>query len=147
MQMASIPLLIHQRQRGQRVDLKWLRARAQDAVPLCVEHLKFPDAALAQLFEVEVSILSDKAIAQVHADFLDDPTPTDVITFHHGEILVSADTAALAGPEHGHTVTQELLLYIIHGLMHLAGWEDEDPEECAEMHRRQDAVLAAVMRD
>jgi probable rRNA maturation factor len=143
--MQQIPSIsLHQRQRSQRVDLKWLRPRVEQAVPLCLQHLKFPEAPLTQLMEVEASIVSDKAITRVHADFLDDPTPTDVITFHHGEIIVSADTAALAGPLHGHNVTEELLLYLIHGLMHLAGWEDEDPDECAEMHRRQNEVLAAV---
>jgi probable rRNA maturation factor len=137
---------IYQRQRGQKVDLAWLRHRVQAAVPLCLEHLTHAEAPLAQLHEIEASIVSDKVIAKVHAEFLDDPTPTDVITFHHGEIIVSADTAALAGPAHGHDVTQELLLYLIHGLMHLAGWDDEETAEHDEMHRRQNEVLAAVTR-
>lgn len=136
---------IYNRQRTHRCDLKWLRLAVNRAVPLCLAHLKGDDAPLAALVEVEASIVSDKAIARVHADFLDDPTPTDVITFHHGEILVSADTAAKEGPAHGLSFDHELCLYLIHGLMHLAGWDDHEPEEAAEMKRRQEAVLATVV--
>lgn len=136
---------IYNRQRKHRCDLTWLRDAVNRAVPLCLGHLKSGDAPLSNLAEVEASIVSDRAIARVHADFLDDPTPTDVITFHHGEIIVSADTAAREGPAHGQTFDHELCLYLIHGLMHLAGWDDHDPAEAAEMKRRQESVLAAVV--
>jgi probable rRNA maturation factor len=141
----SPELQVYQRQRKQKVDLRWLRRQATAAVPLCLAECKVDDAHLALLHEVEVSIMSDKQIAQVHDDFMGDPTATDVITFHHGEILISADTAALHGPEHGHELGEELLLYVIHGLLHLAGWEDHDPEERAEMHRLQDGILAKLL--
>jgi probable rRNA maturation factor len=142
----AVPLLsLHQRQRRQRVQLSWLRLRLADALPLCLQHLKFPEAPLGQLQEVEASIVSDKEISRVHAEFLDDPTPTDVITFHHGEILVSADTAALQAPLHQHSVDEELLLYLIHGLLHLAGWEDEEKEEHDQMHEIQNRIFAAVI--
>jgi probable rRNA maturation factor len=144
--MSALPSLsVYQRQRGHKVCTAWIRNRLLAALPLCLEHLTHEKAPLALLHEVEASIVSDKTIAEVHAQFLNDPTPTDVITFHHGEILVSADTAALAAPLHGHSLDVELLLYLIHGLMHLAGWEDEEPAEHDEMHRRQNAVLAAVL--
>ena len=136
---------IYNRQRKHRCDLTWLRAAITTAVPLCLQHLKAPDAPLAQLPEIEISIVTDAAIAKVHGEFLDDPTPTDVITFHHGEIIVSADTASREGPVHGLSFDHELGLYMIHGLMHLAGWDDHDPDEAAEMKRRQEAVLAAVV--
>ena len=136
---------IYQRQRKHRCDVKWLNQVVNRAVPLCLKHLKAEDAPLSQLPEIEASIVSDRTIAKVHAQFLDDPKPTDVITFHHGEIIVSADTAAREGPAHGLTLDQELALYLIHGLMHLAGWDDHEATEAAEMKRRQEAVLAEVI--
>ena len=144
--MAGVPdVTLYNRQRRHRCNLPWLRQAIRRAVPLCLEHLKGEAPPLASLQEVEASIISDKAIARVHADFLADPTPTDVITFHHGEIVVSADTASREGPAHGQSFDHELALYLIHGLMHLAGWDDYDPAEAAEMKRRQEAVLAAVV--
>ncbi len=139
---ASAPQVsLYQRQRKHRAELPWLRKVLAQALPLCQAQAKDPAAPLLHLAEIEASIVSDKTIAKVHADFLGDPTPTDVITFHHGEILVSADTAAREGPRHGLTFDQELALYLIHGLMHLGGWDDHDPDEAAEMKAKQEQVL------
>lgn len=135
---------LYQRDTSHDCDLAWLLQAMQRAVPLVLEHFKNDDASLLHLAEVEATIVSDEAIARVHADFLDDPTPTDVITFHHGEIIVSADTAAREGPSHGHSRDHELCLYLIHGLMHLAGWDDHDEAEAAEMKWRQEEVLGRV---
>lgn len=112
---------------------------------MCLNELKSGDVPLAILPELEATVISDEEIALVHAEFMDDPTPTDVITFHHGEILVSADTAALRGPEHGNSLDEELLLYLIHGLLHLAGWEDYDPMERQAMHEVQNRIHSAVL--
>ncbi len=135
---------LFQKQRKYRANLPWLRKAVTRAVPLCMENAKGESPPLLSLPEIEASIVTDKVIGQVHADFLGDPSPTDVITFHHGEILVSADTAAREGPSHGLTFDEELLLYLIHGLMHLGGWDDHEPEEAAEMKRRQEEVLEKV---
>lgn len=99
--------------------------------------------------ELSLVFLTDAALAQVHADFMDDPTTTDVITFEGdpaaglaGEICVSADTAArfvgLAGTASpGRTArktaalqpafAEELTLYLVHGWLHLAGYDDLQP--------------------
>ena len=126
-------LRIYNRQKAHVIPLPWLRRIGKAALPGCLATIKSPDAPLALLPEIEITIVDDADIARVHGDFLDDPTPTDVITFHHGEILVSADPAAREGPRHGLTFDQELALYLIHGLMHLGGWDDHDPEEAREM--------------
>lgn len=86
--------------------------------------------------ELSVSFLDEASLAQVHGDFLDDPTPTDVITFpgdpdhdFGGEILVSAERAVFMAQEHGLTFPEELSLYLIHGWLHLAGLDDREPED------------------
>jgi len=107
--------------------------------------LKLPegpkDPCLTEQELIEISILSDKDIGEVHAQFLDDPSPTDVITFHHGEILASADTAAREAKQRGWPMERELLLYLIHGLLHLHGYDDHDPTERERMHRHQGEIL------
>ena len=135
---------IYERQEGQAVNIPWLEQAARLAMPYCLKAAKTPEA-FDLLPEIEVSIVTDDEIARVHSEFMSDPSPTDVITFHHGEILISADTAAREGPPHGHTTDQELLLYIIHGLLHLGGWDDHDPEEQREMHAAQDQILKELM--
>jgi len=103
------------------------------------------EVLLDQFKLIEVSIVSDEAIAAVHGEFMDDPTPTDVITFHHGEILVSSDTASREAPAHGYTHKEELLLYIVHGLLHLNGYDDMTPPARDRMHRRQDEILQLLI--
>lgn len=141
-----VKLSLYNRQKVHRPDLPWLRRIVKAALPRCVAAAASPEAPLHELEEIEFTIVSDEEIAAVHAEFLDDPTPTDVITFHHGEILVSADTALRQGAEHGQPLNTELALYMIHGLMHLGGWDDHEPEEAAEMTRRQEAILLEVLK-
>jgi probable rRNA maturation factor len=127
------------------IPLGWLDQVAATAMPAILEVSKGAGPPLRSLREVEASIISDSEIARIHAEFLDDPTPTDVITFHHGEIVISADTAARQAAEHGQTRDRELALYLIHGLLHLAGWDDHEPGEAAEMAHHQENILSAVM--
>ena len=89
-------------------------------------------------------MVSDEVIAAVHAEFLDDPTATDVITFPHGEILISHDTARRCAQEHGHSLSGELFLYIVHGLLHLNGHLDGDAVDRDLMHRIQDEIWLQI---
>lgn len=99
--------------------------------------------------ELSLVFLTDPALARLHADFLADPTTTDVITFEGdasfgtaGEICVSADTAAAYARRHGRDFSAELTLYVIHGWLHLAGYDDLQPAK----KRRMRAAEARAQR-
>jgi len=99
--------------------------------------------------ELSLVFMTDDALAQLHADFLDDPTPTDVITFEGapelgtaGEICVSADRAAAFASEHARDFSEELTLYLVHGWLHLAGYDDLKPA----LKRQMRAAEARAMR-
>jgi probable rRNA maturation factor len=99
--------------------------------------------------ELSLAFLTDDALARLHADFLDDPSPTDVITFDGsapfgsaGEICVSADTAARYATLHGRDFSTELTLYVVHGWLHLAGYDDRRPADKKQMR----AAEARAMR-
>ena len=89
----------------------------------------------------DVGRRADRVIARVHWDFMRVPGATDVITFEHGEIVMSAETAARFAGEHGHSVEEELALYTVHGLLHLNGFDDATSREAARMKRIQARVL------
>jgi len=125
------------------VQMNGWHEKLQHALPLCIKGAKDPLAPLLSLSEIEISLVTDEEIAQVHADFLYDPTPTDVITFHHGEILVSLDTAKRQSIEHDESYDREVVLYMIHGLLHLGGWDDHEPNEREAMHELQSRILDA----
>lgn len=125
--------------------LEWLQAGVNSRIGDILAAPGTEEPVLPGLETVEVSVVSDETIAEVHGEFLEDPTPTDVITFHHGEILVSEDTARREGPSHGKTFPEELLLYVIHGLLHLNGHVDGSEPERTEMHRRQEEILFHIL--
>ncbi len=94
---------------------------------------------------IEISLVSAETIGQVHAEFLDDPSPTDVITFDHGEILVCPAVAREQGQAYRRSVEEEVLLYGIHGLLHLLGWSDLTPVKQASMAREQERIWRRVL--
>lgn len=130
---------------GDHLALDPLQSRIEQGLVLCLEAPGEGERVLPDLEEVEFNLVSDETIARVHAEFMDDPTATDVITFQHGEIFVSCETARREGPEHGHSEDEEVLLYMIHGLLHLNGHTDAGEAERDLMHRTQDAILARVL--
>jgi probable rRNA maturation factor len=117
------------------------------AIPYCLALAKKNNAELAALTGVEISILGSRAMAKVHRDFLDIRGATDVITFPYGEILVCAPVAAARAPEFGHSTTQELALYIIHGLLHLSGFDDISESDAKKMAITQQEILKLVLSE
>ncbi|MFV0338926.1 MAG: rRNA maturation RNase YbeY [Chthoniobacterales bacterium] len=147
--MSKLNLQNHQRKIP--LDLPLIRQSICAALPLCAA--QSPQTAnksqknLRSLEEIDISIVSDKKIAQVHKAFLNDPTPTDVITFPYGEIIVSADTAQRLAKDFAFPIEQEISLYIIHGFLHLQGYDDHTPAQRNEMHARQNEILKAVFKN
>ncbi len=83
-------------------------------------------------------------MAELHRRFLHLPGPTDVITFQHGEIFVSVETARNHARRFGNSLEHEIRLYIAHGLLHLHGFDDKDAAGAAEMERLQEKLVAAA---
>ena len=136
---------VQNRQRAVPVNLAWLRRFAEVALEKCAPHSADRGFALMHLPEIEVALVSDRVIARVHREFMGLPGATDVITFAHGEIVISAQTAQLYAHEYRHPLAHELALYTVHGLLHLNGYEDATARAAARMHRTQDRVLRACL--
>ena len=136
---------VHNRQRKVPVALAWLRRFAPVALTQCLPHPTHPQTPLLRLEEVEVTLVSDATIARVHRDFMDIPGATDVITFDHGEIVISTETARDYAAQYGRTLDEEIALYIVHGLLHLNGYEDKEAAAAARMHQLQERILAECL--
>jgi probable rRNA maturation factor len=139
-------IYLYNRQRSVRVDLPWLQRFAPLALAGCEAEGLAPGAALGSLDEIEVSIVSDRAIAEVHRRFMNIPGATDVLTFEHGEIIISAATAARYAAEYSQPLEHELGLYIIHGLLHLNGHDDLAEPAASRMKATQAAILQRVLK-
>jgi len=100
--------------------------------------------------ELSLVFLTDDALARLHAEFLSDPAPTDVITFGGdpafgtaGEICVSAD-AARRQATGAWAIAAELTLYLVHGWLHLAGYDDRLPARKRVMRRAEGRALRCL---
>ena len=125
------------------IDLEQFHRLVTAALPLCVNKAN-PGSPLPLLEEVEVAMVDDATIARVHDEYLNEPTATDVITFDHGEIVISYDTALREAGERGLPLTRELLLYVVHGLLHLAGHDDIDHAARRRMSALQESIVGSV---
>jgi probable rRNA maturation factor len=100
---------------------------------------------------LSVALVSDAELARIHAEFLDDPSPTDVIAFdlsdeqgESGEIYVSVDCARRVGRQRGVGAARELALYLVHGTLHLCGYDDHSLRRRTQMRRAEELVLRAL---
>jgi probable rRNA maturation factor len=132
------------RQRAVRLNLPKIRRIVEVALPLCIGKPRRKGLILPA--EVEITLLGEEAIAKVHGEFLEDPTPTDVITFEHGEILIGVPIAAANAKKFRHPADHEVALCAIHGLLHLLGYDDLTEKERVIMHARQEEILKAALR-
>ena len=132
------------RQRAVALPLEQLQAFAVGATERCLAHPGRARSVLQELENLEISLVSDRVIAQVHRRFMKISGVTDVITFAHGEIVVSATTAARQARENSETVEREVARYIVHGLLHLHGHEDACPEDATAMWQAQERVLGSL---
>lgn len=101
---------------------------------------------------ISVAIVDDAEISELHGRYLGDPSPTDVLSFPlhapgeplDGEIVVSAETAASAARRLGVDREGELLRYVVHGMLHLAGHDDATAQGRARMRRLERQYLARI---
>lgn len=99
--------------------------------------------------ELEVALLltDDAGIAELHGRFLDDPSPTDVMSFESdgaADVVVNVQCARAEAARRGTTIRSELALYVAHGLLHLCGHDDHAASARARMRAAEREVLAAI---
>jgi probable rRNA maturation factor len=143
----SLEVIIGNNQQVTEIPEGWLTALesiAHEAAHLAMAHAAEDDAPLFHLATLEVALVDDITSDQVHRDFMDIEGATDVITFHHGEIVIGAEVAERQAAEYGEPLAREILRYFIHGLLHLAGHEDADPAERTAMEAAQETIVAQL---
>jgi probable rRNA maturation factor len=131
---------VHKRVRGLDVDVRRLRAAVKAALTLGDVNAGI----------VNVVIVDDPTIHELNVRHLDHDYPTDVLSFPieqdagrvEGDIVASADTAAREAPKYGWSATDELLLYVVHGALHLGGFDDLEPAKLKQMRAAERQVLA-----
>ncbi len=145
---------VSSRQKHLRVGVRKIRQAVRAAL----------DATDSQSCELSVALVDDAQIREVNRQYLDHDYPTDVISFDlsaeadasgtgqqvdrltgpSGEIIVSAERAVAAAAEQGHEAEAELLLYVVHGVLHLLGHDDTTSAAAGRMHRLEDQIMESL---
>ena len=98
MKTARLPQIsVFNRQRKIALDRAELEAFARRALPSCARE---KGTGLTSLPQVDVILISDRRISELHRRFMQIAGPTDVITFQHGEIFISVETAQRQAEAH-----------------------------------------------
>ncbi len=139
---AIIPVANRQR----RVRVSAVDVRAVVAATFAEEQAGAPD--------ISVALVNDETIREVNARFLGHDWATDAIAFSYGddpspdglrgEVVVSGETAAREAQARGLDPRHELLLYVVHGTLHLLGWDDDTDERRSAMNSRAAGILGAL---
>jgi probable rRNA maturation factor len=127
---------------ARRLKMSWLR----DHLRLIAGKIKHP------LARIGVSLTDDEGMIRLHHQYLGLTTTTDVLTFSNSaeghpidvDIAACVDEAARQAAKHQHSIEQEILLYILHGLLHCCGFDDHTKAGYAKMHAEEDRILKAV---
>ena len=143
--MPDNPIRLESNNRFERLDF------ANELLIVLFDHLHSsrPDHGLAG--ELSLAFLSDAELASIHANFLADPTPTDVITFLGeaaeglaGEICVSVERAEMEAVARDELFARELTLYLVHGWLHLVGFDDMEDADRLLMREAERESMGAI---
>ena len=116
--------------------------------------------------ELGLVIASQERVQELNKSYLGRDEPTDVLAFsmlpaggdlppfvpppdgvlHLGEVVISFPQAVIQAEERGHSVKREVAILIIHGVLHLLGYEDEKPELKLQMVAREEEILSHIER-
>lgn len=131
-------------QRAIKINAAELAISAQKALRLCLEIQKNTSTALTKLREISVLLVSDQRMVALHRAFMGKNARTDVLTFQHGEIVISVETARDNARRFGNPLRQEIVLCIVHGLLHLHGFGDQTKAEARRMRAAESRILRAL---
>jgi probable rRNA maturation factor len=146
----SLEIIIGNHQEAIEIPVSWVTALedvGERAAEMAGEFGLGEEYVLRELTTVEVAMVDDETSARVHEDFMGIEGSTDVITFHHGEIVIGVEVAKRQAEEYGEPFGREILRYFIHGLLHLAGHEDGTDEDREVMEAAQEEIVGRLWAD
>ena len=126
------------------LDVAELETFARNALRRCLQLQKRKRTDLRKVKGIAVWLISDRRMSRLHLRFLGESGPTDVITFHDGEIFISVETARRNARGFGNSLMSEIKLCIVHALLHLHGFDDQTPADLRKMKNAQEKVLRCM---
>jgi probable rRNA maturation factor len=139
-----VTITVRNAQRKLRIATDELQEFGERALQLVLQERASRQSVLSALEHIDVILISDRRMADLHKQFMGISGPTDVLTFQHGEIFISPQTAQRQARDFRTSMLGELKLYLVHGLLHLHGLDDTSASAAAEMQAVQARIFAAA---
>jgi probable rRNA maturation factor len=104
---------------------------------------------------IEVALVGDRTMRRLNWRYLRHHGTTDVITFGTevssedgvlGEIVISVERARRQARRYGHSIRREVALLLVHGILHLRGYDDRSPRRAARMQAQTEIILAHALK-
>jgi len=139
-----------------KLGIGWLRSIAEQVITAL---------GMGDNVELGLVIATEGRVRQLNRDYLGRDEPTDVLAFaareeaggdfppfvlppdgvlHLGEVIISYPQAVIQAAEYQHSVKREILILIVHGVLHLLGYKDETPEQEFAMRAREARILSHI---
>lgn len=140
-------VLITDEQKAIKVDIDFIK----DVATEIMSFIKSPDNS-----QLSLVFCDDEAIKELNNEYRGKNQPTDVLSFPIelenfvpeirmlGDIVISTDTAVKQAKDYNHSVETEILILLIHGLLHLSGYDHIKEDECKEMRAKESEVLKHI---
>jgi len=124
------------------IDYRWLEERTLEVL----------DCLCKYKGDVSIRVVRDEEMSELHLKHAEIEGTTDVLTFDHGsdsesvsaDLAICFDVAERESKLRNHSVQNELLLYIVHGILHCIGFDDLGSDDHSRMHQEEDRVLEAI---
>jgi len=123
------------------------RARLREIVRALLDGEQIKDA------EISLAFVDNPTIHRLNQRYLQHDEPTDVLSFPlsdpnaaklSGELVIGVEVALEQAQQRGHDVQVELALYVIHGFLHLCGYDDNDDDDRRAMRQRERHYLSLL---
>ena len=124
------------------VNVDWLLEHANQALQ-CIDKTQS---------SIAIRVVDDETMGELHLNHAGIPSTTDVLTFDHGssdhcihaDIAICGDVAKRSASNRPHELNTELLLYVIHGMLHCVGHDDHNENDYKQMHEEEDRILTEI---
>lgn len=120
----------------------------QRKVPIPVSKITSAAAKAAQRLklksELSIVFVGPQRMRSLNRKYLGHDYVTDVITFEHGEVVICPSVAQRNARRYSNSTIKELVLYAVHGLLHLAGFDDRSEEDRLRMRKEEEKFLAIL---
>lgn len=125
-----------------KIDLKFLEKFAKDILSL--DGLGIKNRLKLNIPELSIVIVGDVRMKSINKKYRNKNKTTDVLSFEYGEIIICLNQAKRQAKKEKHLLKEELEILLLHGILHLAGYDDQTQKDFNKMINKQEGIWQKI---